>query len=145
MNLHWLVQSFIALFSAAGMMILILTQTKVGVSVNFIMMIIAAVWLPSFVLLTYKEGISFEITITNILIIFAAGVLSVLANYMQFNAANNAPNAGIVYAILGCSSVLVTVFSWIFYGGRLTLIEILGIILCVFGTTLLNLKTFILE
>jgi uncharacterized membrane protein len=139
-NLNWLIQSFIGLFSATGMMILVLTQTKAGVSVNFIMMLIASVWFPSFAFLTYKEGIPFKITAVTLLVIIAAGILSVLANFMQFEAANKAPNAGIVYAIIGCTSVLVAVFSWSFLNGSLTAKQIVGIIFCTLGIVFLSTK-----
>ncbi len=132
--MSWITQSFIAMVTFALNAVIVVDLIKKGVTIQFIMLVMAILAVPAFSLIVYKSGASVvPITAKIILLILTAGALSFIGNLTQFVAGAQAPNAGMAFAIVACQVIVIALISRFFLGGSLTMTQIIGISLCVAG------------
>jgi drug/metabolite transporter (DMT)-like permease len=137
--MNWVIQSFLALFSIGVMVVLITDQLRKGMSVQFLMFLIAVVfWAPAYGVWAWRKGFNYHLSASTIAILFVIGALSVFGNWAQFEAAAKAPNPGIAFAIVGCQAVVITILAKFFLGNNVSLAQWGGIALCIVGIMLIN-------
>jgi len=144
--MSWLTQSLVALISFSFMSILITSQTRKGIPVDFSMFIVSIIWIISFPTLTFtKYGtetvfkwLSSPLVIMPLII---ASLLSVVGNILQFNAQSQAPNPGLAMAIVGCQSALIALIAIPALKDKLTLSQGFGIFVIVIGIAIVSTGT----
>lgn len=139
--MNWKIFSVIAMILFSIMTLMIISQVKKGLSVPFIMFIIAIIWLVGYGYLMFKEGVSFSLPASTISALLIIGILSFSGNLLSFYAIIQAPNPGYASAINSCSIVIITVASILLGNSpKINLMEIAGISMCFGGIVLLNLS-----
>src|SRR5437667_1452756 len=133
MKLYWLFLAFISLFSLSVMSILITILTRKGYPVSFVLLGLGAVltlFYFSQTFIFFKPAL--PITFSIFFIMLLIGILSAIGNLTLFQAANNAPNAGLAIAIgAGMQSAVVTILALVFLKDKITPPQIAGIILSI--------------
>jgi drug/metabolite transporter (DMT)-like permease len=77
---------------------------------------------------------------TSLLWLALAGFLSYVGNYFQTRALNEGPNPGYTTAIVGCQSVILLFASYYLFGSQLSLMKVVGVVLCMVGVVTLSLS-----
>lgn len=67
------------------------------------------------------------------------GVLSAIGNWTQFQAMHDAPNPGLALAITNLFTIPTTLLAVFVLKDKLTLVQIIGIGICIIGASLLSL------
>lgn len=139
MKENWIFLSLIALFSLGSMSFLITTLTRKGYPVSFVLLglgIVLAVFyfFQTFIFASYTPKLSLGI----ILMLLLVGLLSAIGNWTAYQAANNAPNAGLAIAISGMQAGLVTVLAFIFLRDKLSFLQIVGLVLGIIAIFIIN-------
>lgn len=140
----WIIYSLISLVSLAIMIVVMTSQTKKGVSVEFTLAIVVGLWIPFYALLSFFEGFnlpSVSMLPPIIMALISVGILAVIANSYIFKAYRDAQNPGLAAAIVNTNPVIITIFAGIFLDKELTIIKLLGILICVIGVIIINLVT----
>ncbi len=97
-------------------------------------------WAISYFIQTWATtGFKFEVSTGSIILVLIMGILSVIGNYAQFHAANAAPNPGIVFAIVGVQSSLVTLLAFVLFKDKVTPIQLAGILLGLISISMISL------
>jgi drug/metabolite transporter (DMT)-like permease len=138
--MNWISLSITALLLLSTMSILITTLTRKGYPVSFVLLGVGIIFTIFYFLQTFVlSHPAFPINPSVILMLLLIGILSALGNLALFQAANNAPNAGLAITIgAGLQAALVSILAFIFLKDKLTALQIIGIILAVFAITLIN-------
>ncbi len=132
--MSWITMSFIAMVNYALSAVLVVDLLKKGVTIQFVMLLMAIMAVPAFSYMVYKDGAgTAQITAKIILLILAAAAFSFIGNLTQFVAGAHAPNAGMAFAIVACQVIIIALISRFFLAGSLTTSQIVGISLCVAG------------
>ena len=132
--MNWIVKSVTALFTSSIMVLLINQAVKLGMPVSATLMIVFLEAGAAYVVTTYlKTHFATPLTIPAVLFALGAGILSYIANQVQFEAVASAPNPGLPIAILGANSAVVAVLALILFGDKLTLIQVAGVIMTIVG------------
>lgn len=139
MKMNWIPLSIISLLLLSTMSFLITILTKKGYPVSFLLLGVGIVltityFFQTFVLSPQKFAVSFS----TILLLSLIGILSALGNLFLYQAASKAPNAGLALAIGGQQAVVVSVFTLLFLKGKLTPLQIIGIILATLAIILIS-------
>jgi len=138
--MNWITLSIISLLLLSVMSFLITILAKKGYPVSFILLGIGIVFTVAFFFQTFVfSPHTFTVSFNTIFLLLLIGVLSTIGNLFLYQAASNAPNAGLAFAIGGLQAVLVSVFAFIFLKDKLTPLQIIGVILAVFAIILINL------
>ena len=139
-NMSWITQSFIAMMTYALSAVLVVDLLRKGITIQFVMLLMAIMAVPALGFIVYKDGVStVPISTKIILLILAAGAFSLIGNLTQFVAGARAPNAGMAFAIVACQVIVITLISRFFLGGTLTAIQLIGIGFCLAGVIIINL------
>lgn len=140
MKMNWIFLSVTALFLLSTMSILITTLTRKGYPVSFVLLGIGIIFTIFYFFQTFVlSHPTFSINLNTILMLLLIGILSTFGNFALFQAANNAPNAGLAITIgAGLQAAVVSVLAFIFLKDKLTTMQIIGIILAVFAIILIN-------
>jgi len=137
----WKIYALLSMAVLSVMVLLITSQTKKGVSVAFVMLLIGFIWFLGYGFWTYQEGVNFQISKEMLLILTISGILSIFGNWLLFQAATLAPNPGVAFAISDSKAALITLLSIVFLGtGVIDLAKIVGILMCVSGIIMLNIS-----
>jgi uncharacterized membrane protein len=135
----WMLYSVLTALSFTGMFLLFKRVSLEGTST-----VAYLTWIFLFSSLFFflhigvtKESI--RLSVTTILLILAAGVLSYVGNILQFKAIAAAPNPGYPLAIVSSQAVLMTIASIYFFGSDFSLMKGVGVVLCVTGAMVLSL------
>lgn len=141
MKENWVFLSTVGLVSLSVMSILITSLARKGYPVSFVLLGLGIIltifyFFQTFVFLSYSPKISIGI----VLILILIGILSAVGNWSIFQAANNAPNAGLAIAIgAGMQSALVAILAYIFLKDKLTSIQLIGLVLALISVFIINL------
>ncbi len=138
MKMNWIILSLIALFSFSAMSFLIVFLTRRGHPVSFVLLGIAIVLLlfysvQTFILSSERPQLTFGIVG---LIIFI-GTLAAVGNLASFQAANDAPNPGLAFAIGALSSGVVALLAFFIFKDKLSTLQIIGLVLALISVTLI--------
>jgi len=139
MKLHWLVLSLIALLCFSVMVILITNSSRRGLPLSFILFgifLIGAIFY--FIQTVLTTGFKFEISLSTVALLIIMGLLSFAGNYAQFLATTSAPNPGLAVAAVSLQSALIAILAVIFFKDKLTMIQVLGIIVGLVGITMIS-------
>lgn len=138
--MNWVTLSTISLILLSIMSILITTLTRKGYPVSFVLLGIGVIFTIFYFLQTFVfSHQSFEVNFKVISLLLLIGVLSTLGNLALFQAANNAPNAGLAITIgSGLQAAVVSILAFFFLKDKLSVLQIIGIILAVFAILLIN-------
>lgn len=140
MKINWILLSLIGLFSLSVMSFLITSLTRKGYPTSFVLLGIGIIFtifysFQTFALLKYRPEFRLEVFALLLLI----GLLSAIGNVALFQAANNAPNAGLAIAIgAGMQSGLVALLAFIFLKDKMSPLQIIGLILSVVAVILIT-------
>lgn len=140
-KMNWLTLSLIALCLLSVMSMLIVSLTRKGYPVSFVLIGVGVAFTVFYTLQTFVfSPHQFPIHLSTVLLLGLIGLLSVLGNLAYFRAANDAPNAGLAVSIgAGLQAALISVLAVFFLKDKLTPLQILGIILAVISVFLINL------
>jgi len=138
--MSWFFLSIIALFSLSIMSLLITMLTRQGFPVPFVLLGIGVIFVIAYSLQTFVfSSPTFTITPGTIGLLLLIGLLSVIGNFALFQAANDAPNAGLALIIgSGLMGVVVSILAVFFLKDKLTFLQIFGIFLAIFAIILIN-------
>lgn len=138
MKMSWLLLSFIALFCFSAMTFLIVLLTRKGYPISLILLGIAIVLLlfysfQTFVLSSEKP----QITLGVAGLIFLIGVLSAVGNLASFQAAADAPNPGLAFAISGLSAAVVALLAFFILKDKISTVQTIGLVLALASIVLI--------
>ncbi len=137
--MNWVALSITGLFSFSFMSFIITLLSRRGYPVTFILIGIAAVLLVVYCIQAFLiEKYTFVFSPFVVMLLLAAGILSAIGNYAMYQAANNAPNAGLAIGIAGMQAVVVAILAVLFLRDKITNIQILGIILSIIAIFLMS-------
>jgi drug/metabolite transporter (DMT)-like permease len=132
--MSWFSLSFLAMISFSLMTFCIVTLTRKGIPVNFVLLFTALGVFAFFTLLTWKlHNFPAHTEVSTIIVVSLIILLSALGNWAQFSATNNAPNPGLVIAIVSMQSGVLAIISWIFLKSKMNPIQIIGLIIVIAG------------
>lgn len=135
---NYVTQALTALVSFAMMVMLITTAVKRGVSVPFSMFILSLVLTFSFGAWSSGEWGMWPTWKSAVPLLLAAGLFSVLGNWAMFLATSSSANAGYALSIIGCQSALVLILSYMFLGGELHWLRLVGVATCLVGVLIIS-------
>lgn len=137
--MNWLSLSFLAMISFCSMSFLIVTLTRKGIPVNFVLLFTALGVGLFFALITLKLH-NFPTNFEKTSIIFAILIilLSAFGNWAQYTATNIAPNPGLVIAITSTQAGLLALISAIFLKSKMNPVQIIGLLIVIFGVITLS-------
>ncbi len=139
MNNTWFIYSLSALTCLSAMSFLITVLAKKGLPVSFILLGIGVIFVVYYSVQTFYFGNQkFEITIGNIALLLVIGLLSALGNYLLYQAAAIAPNAGLALAVAGMQSSVVAFLAFLIFKNNLTPLQIVGLVFAVIAIFLIN-------
>ncbi len=122
------------------MSFLITVLAKGGLPVSFILLGIGVIFVVYYSIQTFYFGNQkFEITTGNIMLLLVIGILSALGNYLLYQAAAIAPNAGLALAVAGMQSSVVAFLAFLIFKSNLTPMQIVGLVFAVIAIFLINL------
>jgi drug/metabolite transporter (DMT)-like permease len=138
LKLNWVLLSFVSLISLSMMSFLITTLTRKGYPTSFILLSVGIIFticysLQTFGLMKYRP----ELRLETLALLALIGLLSVIGNLALFQAARDAPNAGLALAIGGMQSAGVAVLALIFLKDRLSILQAAGLLLGIVAVTLM--------
>lgn len=133
----WLTQSFIAMASFALMVIMVTNELKKGMSSQMAMLLIALTWIPAFGIWQWKKGFM-PISASSVLVIIIAGLLSVLGNWAQFEAAARAPSPGLSASVVSCQVVLIAILAKLLFHSYINPMQIIGMLICLIGVVIIS-------
>jgi len=138
--MNWIGYSLTALVAFSFMNILIVYLTRKSIPVTFILLIIGVVFTLIYSIQTFiTTKFNFEINLNTLVILFGAGLLSVVGNWGQYSAVRDAPNPGLAIAIASLNAGLVAILAIIFFKDKLTIIQITGLVLGIVSIILIAL------
>lgn len=138
MKMNWIFLSVIALLSFSVMSFLITYLTRKGYPVSFVLLGISIVVFffysaQAFLFSSEKP----EITLGVVALILFIGILAALGNLASFQAANDAPNPGLAFAIGALSSGVVALMAFFIFKDKLSALQIIGLILALMSLILI--------
>ena len=136
--MNWLILSFTGLLSLSLMSFLITVLAKKGYPVPFILLGIAIVVTLCYFFQTFLTHQYKVITPTIFGLFIITGILSVIGNVTVYQAAKDAPNAGLAIGIAGMQSVVVASLAFIFLKDKMTNLQMLGVILSIVAIFLMS-------
>ena len=138
--MNWIVLSLVALFSFSAMVTLITVLARQGFALSFILLAISVVIGIFFFIQTFiTTHFKFAITWGTLAILLIVGLLSAVGNLAQFQAAKDAPNPGLAFAIVGMQAAVVSIIAVLFLKDKLTVLQTAGIVLGVIAILLISL------
>ncbi len=137
--MNWITLSIIGLFSLSVMSTLITLMTRKGFPVSFVLLTIGVTLTVFYFIETFViSGYKLELDSKTLLMFIVIGLLSAIGNLAIYQAAKVAPNAGLAISIAGMQGAIVSVLALIFLKDKLSLLQIVGLILAVVAITLIN-------
>lgn len=140
--MNWVVQSIIATFCFATIILLLSQLAKFGINttvINFYFFTFSAVGFLCFGLVVQRASLVFP---SRAVAIFALlGCISVVGNHFAMRAVASAPNPGLVRSVQSMEVVLVTIGGIFLYRAKLELSHLLGIGLMILGLMLIAYKS----
>ena len=122
------------------MSFLITSLTRKGYPTSFVLLGIGIIFtifysFQTFILLKYKP----ELRIEMLAVLLLIGLLSAIGNVALYQAANNAPNAGLALAIGGgMQAGVVALLAFIFLKDKVSTLQIIGLILSIVAIILIT-------
>lgn len=141
MKLSWFILSLIALSSLSIMSLLITTLTRKGYPVSFVLLAIGIIWSIFYFLQTYIfSSHTFTVNLNTVLVLILIGIFSTIGNLALFQAANNAPNAGLAIAVgAGLQAAVISILAFFFLKDNLTSLQMVGLALAVVSIFIISL------
>jgi drug/metabolite transporter (DMT)-like permease len=139
MKMNWFILALLAVFSLGFMSFLITMLTRRGYPVPFVLFGIGSVVTICYFLQTlvfYPHA--FTVTPGILPIFLGIGILAFLGNVLLYQAANNAPNAGLAIAIGGLQAIIVALLAFVFLKDKLTVLQIVGILFAALAVFLMG-------
>lgn len=137
--MDWIAYAFIATFSFAMMTLITKKLGLIGIDERMMLFYLFLIATILFFILVKLQNLSFSLTNTKFILIFAAAVLSVVGNIYAFKSIFTAPNPGYYNAIQASSILIVILASVLLFKSEFTLIKGLGSVLVIMGVALLAL------
>ncbi len=134
----WQIYSLVTLVLFSGAFLLFKYASNNGVSALSIMVYFFGV---AFVCFAGHAGITRAQILSTPQVMGAlvlAAILGYAGNYCQTMAVTTAPNPGCALAIISSQAVVVALASWFLFSSDLSVLKIVGIILCTGGVVLLS-------
>lgn len=135
----WLTNAFLAMF-CAGLMTLVLKKLTIfGIPHAWILMFLFFFGTIFYLTHALYMKNTFNLTLSSLIWIICAAILSYLVNLCVLRSIAEAPNPGYTTAIVGCSSLVVVLGACLFFGASLSAGKVFGIVLCLLGVFMLSL------
>lgn len=139
MKLHWLILCGIAILSFSVMVTLMNFVARKGYPIPFIL---SGLFLVGAILYIFQTFVATPVKVPIspfiIFLILLMGILSFIGNLAQFQAFNTAPNPGLAIAAISLQAGLIAILGAIFFKSSMTTLQIIGLIICLFGVMLIS-------
>lgn len=141
LTMTWITYSFGAMFSFACALWLMRVAGQGGVSISQMMATVTGVCSLYALIqaVVGPEGLH-NLSTKYWIILFVIGLLLGVGNFCQGKALVMSPNPGYAIAIIGSSSVLLTVAGLVIGGANFSIKAIIGVAFCITGVVLVALK-----
>ena len=115
-------------------------MTRRGYPVSFVLFVLGVVFTVFYFIQTFivdKAKVDINLSVLGLLLVIS--VLSAIGNSTLFQAANDAPNPGLVSAIaVGIQSAVITVLAVVFFKDKISFLQIIGLVLGIISVFLIS-------
>ena len=138
MKMNWIAYSIIAAISFAVMIMLYKQLLLMGINQNILNLSVFGFVFVGFAAVAITNKNFINLTPLMLALLVLASVFSLIGNYYNVKALNEAPNPGYSITIVSTQLVLISLLSILFFNSDFTWTKFIGITIVIFGSYLVG-------
>jgi|SRR3989344_1580242 len=138
MTINWILSAILAALSFTFMILIYKKLLLLNINQNILNLFIFGLVFLGFGIVLVSTKTSIKITFFMLILLIIAAVFSLLGNYFQVKAVNDAPNPGYAITLQSTSLILITILSIFLFKSSFSWVKLVGILVVIFGSYLLS-------